>query len=168
METKTFDTSASINLKPPPIDRIKSFDEDEVPKKPVVVKKTVKAPENVKLYSVADLQIATGSFSVDHLLGEGSFGRVYHAQFDDRGVLAVKKIYSSVIPNELSENFTEVVSNISQLHHPNVTELIGYCSEHGQHLLVYEFLKNGSLHDFLHLSDEYSKPLIWNSRVKIA
>ncbi|KAH7859694.1 hypothetical protein Vadar_004410 [Vaccinium darrowii] len=38
----------------------------------------------------------------------------------------------------------------------------------GQHLLVYEFLKSGSLHDFLHLSYEYSKPLTWNSRVKIA
>lgn len=83
-------------------------------------------------------------------------------------VLAVKKIDSSVLPNELSEEFTEIVSNISQLHHQNVTELVGYCSEHGQHLLVYEFHKNGSLHDFLHLSDDYSKPLTWNSRVKIA
>lgn len=79
-------------------------------------------------------------------------------------VLAVKKIDSSVIPSD----FTEIVSNICHLHHPNVTELVGYCSEYGQHLLVYEFHKNGSLRDFLHLSDEYSKPLIWNSRVKIA
>ncbi|RZC03817.1 Protein STRUBBELIG-RECEPTOR FAMILY 7, partial [Glycine soja] len=39
---------------------------------------------------------------------------------------------------------------------------------YGQHLLVYEFHKNGSQHDFIHLPDEYSKPLIWNSRVKIA
>lgn len=82
-ETKTFNTSASFNLKPPPIERHKSFDENEISKKPVIVKKTVTAPENVKLYSIADLQIATGSFSVDHLLGEGSFGRAYRAQFDD-------------------------------------------------------------------------------------
>lgn len=61
-----------------------------------------------------------------------------------------------------------MVSDISQLRHPNVAELVGYCSEHGQHLLVYEFYKNGSLHDFLHVSDEYSKPLTWNTRVKIA
>ncbi|KAK4268992.1 hypothetical protein QN277_022206 [Acacia crassicarpa] len=167
-DTKTFVPSASFNLKPPPIDRHKSFDEDEFSKKPDIVKKTVTAPANVTLYSIADLQIATGSFSVDHLLGEGSFGRVYRAQFDDGEVLAVKKIDSSVLPNDMSEDFIEVVSNISQLHHPNVTELIGYCSEHGQHLLVYEFHKNGSLHDFLHLPDEHSKPLIWNSRVKIA
>ncbi|XP_014499061.1 protein STRUBBELIG-RECEPTOR FAMILY 7 [Vigna radiata var. radiata] len=167
-DMKTFDTSASINLKPPPIDRHKSFDDEEFSKKPTIVKKTVTAPANVKSYSIADLQIATGSFSVDHLVGEGSFGRVYRAQFDDGEVLAVKKIDSSVLSNDLSDDFIEIISNISSLHHPNVTELVGYCSEYGQHLLVYKFHKNGSLHDFLHLPDEYSKPLIWNSRVKIA
>lgn len=168
LDLKTFDTPTTINLRPPPVDRHKSFDEEEFSKKPIVVKKTIAAPINVKLYSIADLQMATGSFSVENLLGEGSFGRVYRAQFDDGKVLAVKKIDSSIIPSELSEDFTEIVSNISQLHHANVTELVGYCSEHGQHLLVYEFHKNGSLHDFLHLSDDYSKPLTWNSRVKIA
>jgi len=34
---KTFDTSASINLKPPPIDRHKSFDEEEFSKKPTMI-----------------------------------------------------------------------------------------------------------------------------------
>ncbi|KAK7294550.1 hypothetical protein RJT34_17439 [Clitoria ternatea] len=175
IDTKTFDApSPTISLKPPPIDRHKSFDDDEFSKIPIVVnkppavKKAVAAPTNVKTYSIADLQIATGSFSVDQLLGEGSFGRVYRAQFDDGKVLAVKKIDSSVLPNDLSDDFVELVSNICHLHHPNVTELVGYCSEHGQHLLVYEYHKNGSLHDFLHLPDEYIKPLIWNSRVKIA
>ncbi|MBA0662638.1 hypothetical protein Goklo_006726 [Gossypium klotzschianum] len=167
VDTKTFDTPASINLRPPPVDRHKSFDED-FSKKPFVVKKAVAAPKNVASYSIADLQMATGSFSVENLLGEGSFGPFYRAQFDDGKVLAVKKINSSVLPSELSDDFIEVVSNISELHHTNVTKLVGYCSEHGQRLLVYEFHKNGSLHEFLHLSDEYSKPLIWNSRVKIA
>ncbi|KAJ4717682.1 Strubbelig-receptor family protein [Melia azedarach] len=168
IDTKKFDTMASINLRPPPIDRHKSFDEEDFSNKPVVVKKTVTAPTNVTLYSIADLQMATGSFNVENLLGEGTFGRVYRAQFDDGKVLAVKKIDSSALPSAMSDDFTEIVSKISQLHHPNVMELVGYCSEYGQHLLVYEFHKNGSLHDFLHLSDEYSKPLIWNSRVKIA
>ncbi|KAH7565639.1 hypothetical protein JRO89_XS09G0238200 [Xanthoceras sorbifolium] len=168
INTKTFDTSASINLRPPPIDRHKSFDEDDFSNKPIVVKKAVTAPTNVTSYSIADLQMATGSFSVENLLGEGTFGRVYRAQFDDGKVLAVKKIDSSALPSQLSDDFIEIVSNISQLNHPNVMELVGYCSEYGQHLLVYEYHKNGSLHDFLHLSDEYNKPLIWNSRVKIA
>ncbi|KAE8719967.1 Protein STRUBBELIG-RECEPTOR FAMILY 6 [Hibiscus syriacus] len=167
-DSQAFDTPISINLRPPPIDRHKSFDEEEFNKKPIVVKKSVPPPTNVKSYSIADLQMATGSFSVENLLGEGPFGRVYRAQFDDGKVLAVKKIDSSALPSGMSDDFMEMVSNISQLHHTNVTELVGYCSEHGQHLLVYEFHKSGSLHDFLHIPDEYSKPLIWNSRVKIA
>ncbi|KAK3220652.1 hypothetical protein Dsin_014622 [Dipteronia sinensis] len=168
INTKKFDTSASINLRPPPSDRHKSLDEEDFSNKPIVVKKAVTAPTNVTSYSIADLQMATGSFSIENLLGEGTFGRVYRAQFDDGKVLAVKKIDSSALPSELSDDFIEIVSNISQLNHPNVMELVGYCSEYGQHLLVYEYHKNGSLHDFLHLSDEYNKPLIWNSRVKIA
>ncbi|CAI0419347.1 unnamed protein product [Linum tenue] len=157
-----------MTLKPPPIDRTKSFDEDESVKKHVV-KKRVAAPVNVTTYSIADLQLATGSFSIEHLLGEGSFGRVYRAHFEHCSqVLAVKKIDTAALSSEMSEDFVEVVSKISDLHHTNVTELVGYCSEHGQHLLVYEFHRQGSLHDLLHLSDEYSKPLIWNSRVKIA
>ncbi|KAF6174996.1 hypothetical protein GIB67_026484, partial [Kingdonia uniflora] len=83
-------------------------------------------------------------------------------------VLAVKKVDSSALPNHSSDDFMEAVSNISRLHHPNVTELVGYCSEHGQHLLVYEFHRNGSLHDFLHLSDDYGNPLTWSTRIKIA
>ncbi|XP_039038430.1 protein STRUBBELIG-RECEPTOR FAMILY 6-like [Hibiscus syriacus] len=168
VETETFETTASINLHPPPIVCHKSFDEEDFSKKPIVVKKAVPVHKTVASYSIADLQMATGSFSIENLLGEGSFGRVYRAQFDDGKVLAVKKIDSSALPSEMADNFIEMVSNISELNHTNVTELVGYCSEHGQHLLVYEFHKNGSLHDFLHLSDEDSKPLIWNSRVKIA
>ncbi|XP_021720364.1 protein STRUBBELIG-RECEPTOR FAMILY 7-like [Chenopodium quinoa] len=180
MELKSVHSSSSINtttldtvtavLKPPPLDRNKSFDDEDFsnkPVRPIVTKIPTPVPENVKSYSIADLQMATGSFSVENLIGEGSIGRVYRAQFDDGKVLAVKKIDSSVLANH-PEDFTEVVASISKLHHPNVTELVGYCSEHGQHLLMYEFHKNGSLNDFLHLDDEYSKPLTWNTRVKIA
>jgi serine/threonine protein kinase len=80
----------------------------------------------------------------------------------------VKKLNSTALPSQSSDDFIELVSNISKLHHPNLSELVGYCMEHGQHLLVYDFHRNGSLHDMIHLSDEYSKPLSWNSRVKIA
>ncbi|KAL9228462.1 hypothetical protein vseg_004044 [Gypsophila vaccaria] len=166
INTTTLDAVA-INLKPPPLDRHKSFDDKDFSNKPIVTKVPTKVPDNVKAYSIADLQMATGSFSAENLIGEGSIGRVYRAEFDDGKVLAVKKIDSAVLAN-LKEDFTEVVASISQLHHPNVTELVGYCSEHEQHLLVYEFHKNGSLHDFLHIVDEYTEPLTWNTRVKIA
>ncbi|KFK38799.1 hypothetical protein AALP_AA3G161700 [Arabis alpina] len=170
VETKKLDTSLSMNLRPPPSERHKSFDDDDsTMRKPIVAKKAaVVVPSNVITYTVADLQIATNSFNVDNLLGEGTFGRVYRAQFDNGKVLAVKKIDSSALPTDTADDFTEIVSKIAHLDHENVTKLDGYCSEHGQHLVVYEFHRNGSLHDFLHLSEEESKPLIWNPRVKIA
>jgi hypothetical protein len=46
--------------------------------------------------------------------------------------------------------------------------LTGYCVEHGQRLLVYEYIGNGTLHDMLHFSDEMSRKLTWNTRVRIA
>lgn len=93
----------------------------------------------------------------------------YHHFLDGKfQVMAVKKINFSVFPSHPSDLFIELVANISMLNHPNLAELAGYCSEHGQCLLAYEFYRNGSLHDFLHLKDEHSKPLSWNNRVKIA
>ncbi|WVZ55718.1 hypothetical protein U9M48_006343 [Paspalum notatum var. saurae] len=159
---------ASISLKPPlKIESHKSFDDDDFSNKPVA-KKSNMTPIKATVYSVADLQMATDSFSFENLVGEGTFGRVYRAQFNNGKVLAIKKLDSTVMPFQSSDDFAELVSNISKLHHPNLNELVGYCMEHGQHLLVYDFHRNGSLHDLLHLSDEYSKPLSWNSRVKIA
>ncbi|GMY20930.1 protein STRUBBELIG-RECEPTOR FAMILY 5 isoform X2 [Fagus crenata] len=38
----------------------------------------------------------------------------------------------------------------------------------GHNMLIYEYFRNGSLHEFLHMSDDYSKPLTWNTRVRIA
>lgn len=81
-------------------------------------------------------------------------------------VLAVKKIETLNLSG--TYDFMEIVSDISKLHHPNMSELLGYCSESGYKCLVYEYQWNGSLHGFLHLSDEYSKPLTWGTRVRIA
>jgi serine/threonine protein kinase len=83
-------------------------------------------------------------------------------------VLAVKKIDSASLSLYEEENFLEVISNISRLRHPNVVPLTGYCIEHGQRLLVYEYIGNGTLHDILHFSDGMSRKLTWNTRVRIA
>lgn len=43
--------------------------------------KRVKSPITATSYSVAALQTATNSFSQENLIGEGSLGRVYRAEF---------------------------------------------------------------------------------------
>ncbi|XP_071902920.1 protein STRUBBELIG-RECEPTOR FAMILY 5 isoform X3 [Coffea arabica] len=123
---------------------------------------------HVTCYSLSELQNATGNFATGRLLGEGSIGRVYRAKHADGKVLAVKKIDSSLLQGGHGGKFREVITHISELRHPNISELVGYCSEQGQNMIIYEYFRNGSLHEFLHLSDDFSKPLTWNTRVKIS
>ncbi|RZR97983.1 hypothetical protein BHM03_00027282 [Ensete ventricosum] len=54
---------------------------------------------------------------------------------------------------------------LRMLHHPNLVNLIGYCADGDQRLLVYEYMSMGSLEDHLHADKE---PLDWNTRMKIA
>ena len=39
---------------------------------------------------------------------------------------------------------------LSLLHHQNLVNLIGYCADGDQRLLVYEYMPSGSLEDHLH------------------
>ncbi|KAF2309083.1 hypothetical protein GH714_000373 [Hevea brasiliensis] len=82
--------------------------------------------------------------------------------------MAIKKIDNAALSLQEEDNFLEAVSNMSRLRHPNIVSLIGYCAEHGQRLLVYEYIGKGSLHDMLHFADDGSKALSWNARVRVA
>lgn len=83
-------------------------------------------------------------------------------------VLAVKTIDLSLHQGAKPEDFSEIVTSISKVHHPNIAELVGYCAEQEHNMLIYDYFRNGSLHGFLHVADDYSKPLTWNTRVRIA
>ena len=82
--------------------------------------------------------------------------------------MAIKKIDNAALSLQEEDNFLEAVSNMSRLRHPNIVTLAGYCAEHGQRLLVYEYIGNSCLHDMLHFSDDCSKTLSWNARVRVA
>lgn len=66
------------------------------------------------------------------------------------------------------DEFIDFVSSISQLRHPNVLELVGYCAEFDQRLLVYSYFSTRTLHDILHCEDEFKKKLSWNARIEVA
>ncbi|KAK3407076.1 probable serine/threonine-protein kinase PBL7 isoform X2 [Eucalyptus grandis] len=57
---------------------------------------------------------------------------------------------------------------LSLLHHPNLVNLIGYCADGDQRLLVYEYMPLGSLEDHLHDASPGKKQLDWNTRMKVA
>ncbi|XP_062112148.1 protein STRUBBELIG-RECEPTOR FAMILY 2 isoform X3 [Humulus lupulus] len=123
-------------------------------------------PMRAKLFTIADLQSATNSFSETNLLGEGSLGSVYKAEFPDGQLLAVKNINMVTLTFKEEEQFLDVVWNVSRLKHPNIVPLIGYCVEHGQHLLIYNYVRNVTLDEALH-SSAY-KSLSWGLRLQIA
>ncbi|KAI5585738.1 hypothetical protein BDE02_06G165200 [Populus trichocarpa] len=113
-----------------------------------------------------ELQLATNNFGEENLLGEGSLGSVYRAEFQNGQIFVVKNINMVSLSFQEEEQFLDVIWTASRLRHPNIVTLIGYCVEHGQHLLVYDYIRDLSLHDVLH-SDGY-KPLSWNIRLNIA
>ncbi|EXB77034.1 Protein STRUBBELIG-RECEPTOR FAMILY 8 [Morus notabilis] len=152
------------DLKPPPAEKVMV---DSLHGKNGSVKR-IKSPITATSYTVASLQTATNSFSQEFLIGEGSLGRVYKADFPNGKVMAIKKIDNAALSLQEEDNFLEAVSNMSRLRHPNIVTLVGYCAEHGQRLLVYEFVGNGSLHDMLHFSEDGGKTLTWNVRVRVA
>ncbi|KVI01105.1 Concanavalin A-like lectin/glucanase, subgroup [Cynara cardunculus var. scolymus] len=125
--------------------------------------KRVRSPITATSYTVAALQTATNSFSQENIIGEGSLGRVYKAEFPNGKMMAIKKIDNAALSLPDQDKFVEAVSNMSRLRHPNIVLLAGYCAEHGQRLLVYEYVANGSLQDLLHLADDRSKSLTWNA-----
>ncbi|KAI3741019.1 hypothetical protein L1987_58683 [Smallanthus sonchifolius] len=151
-----------IDLKPPPTEN-STFERGKSGST-----KRVKSPITTSSYTVATLQTATNSFSQDNIIGEGSLGRVYKADFSNGKMMAVKKIDNAALSLQEEDNFVEAVSNMSRLRHPNIVPFAGYCVEHGQRLLVYDYIANGSLQDLLHFADDRSKTLTWNARVKVA
>ncbi|KAF3451538.1 hypothetical protein FNV43_RR07633 [Rhamnella rubrinervis] len=123
---------------------------------------------SVRVFTVAELQQYTNSFSQENFIGAGMLGSVYRAELPDGKPLAVKKLDNKASQQQSGEEFLELVSSISKLCHANVVELVGYCAEHGQRLLVYEYYSNGTLHDALHMDDEIHQKLSWNRRILVA
>jgi serine/threonine protein kinase len=65
------------------------------------------------------------------------------------------------------EDFKGIVSNMARLRHANIVELHGYCVQHGQRLLAFQYFPEGNLFDFL--QDPKRRPyLTWEVRVRIA
>ena len=68
-------------------------------------------------------------------------------------VVAVKQLDRNGLQG--NREFLVEVLMLSLLHHPNLVNLIGYCADGDQRLLVYEFMPLGSLEDHLHGKDAY-------------
>ncbi|MCL7034197.1 hypothetical protein MKW94_021359 [Papaver nudicaule] len=119
-------------------------------------------------FSYRHLESATNNFT--QLLGSGGFGSVYKGSIGDGTLIAVKKL-ERVLPHGEKEFITEV-NTIGSMHHMNLVRLCGFCSEGTKRLLVYEYMKNGSLDKWIFPSysgrETTDRILDWKTRFLIA
>ncbi|XP_018673595.2 L-type lectin-domain containing receptor kinase SIT2 [Musa acuminata AAA Group] len=115
-------------------------------------------------FSYRDLFNATKGFHDKELLGIGGFGRVYRGVLpSSRSEIAVKRV-SHGSRQGMREFIAEIVS-IGRLRHRNLVQLLGYCRRKGELLLVYDYMPNGSLDNFLY--DQDKPTLDWATRFRI-
>ncbi|CAI9092637.1 OLC1v1027937C1 [Oldenlandia corymbosa var. corymbosa] len=120
---------------------------------------------SVSIMDYKSLETATGNFKDSHILGEGGFGCVYKAQFEDNQFSAVKRLDGGT--QDAIREFETEVELLSQIQHPNIISLLGYCIHGDTRLLVYELMQSGSLESQLH-GPCGGSALTWHRRMKIA
>ncbi|KAL8484137.1 hypothetical protein ACS0TY_026726 [Phlomoides rotata] len=122
-------------------------------------------PGAAQVFRLSELKDATNGFKEFNELGRGSYGFVYKAVLPDGRQLAVKRANAATIIHTNSRDFETELEILCNIRHTNIVNLLGYCSEMGERLLVYEFMPHGTLHDHLHGG---LSTLNWTLRLKIA
>ncbi|XP_021635862.2 probable serine/threonine-protein kinase PBL28 [Hevea brasiliensis] len=119
------------------------------------------------VFTLKEMEEATGSFSDEQMLGKGGFGRVYRGTLRSGEVVAIKKMELPPFKEAEGEReFRVEVDILSRLNHPNLVSLIGYCADGKHRFLVYEYLQNGNLQD--HLNGIRNAKMDWPLRLKVA
>ena len=121
--------------------------------------------ETIHILTEKEIKKATDNFSEDRVLGCGGHRMVYRGTLDDNKEVAIKK--SKVIDDDCREEFVNEIIILSQINHRNIVRLLGCCLEVDVPMLVYEFISNGTLFEFLHGYDHKS-PIPLDLRLKIA
>lgn len=116
-------------------------------------------------YTLRELEAATNSFCDANVLGEGGYGIVYSGQLPDGTRIAVKNLLNN--RGQAEREFKIEVEAIGRVRHKNLVRLIGYCMEGSQRMLVYEYIDNGNLEQWLHGPLGDNPALTWDIRMKI-
>ncbi|XP_049412778.1 probably inactive leucine-rich repeat receptor-like protein kinase At5g48380 [Solanum stenotomum] len=126
--------------------------------------KILKLEKIVTRMNFIELSKATSNFSQDNEIGNGMLGKVYKALVPNGWTVAIKRLQSS---EDLEEEFVSEITTLGILRHPNLVPLIGFCYERDERILVYKYMPNGNLHEWLHSTDDKARLLDFPLRVKI-
>ncbi|KAJ0967676.1 hypothetical protein J5N97_024593 [Dioscorea zingiberensis] len=111
------------------------------------------------LFDLATIKDAIDNFSEANKLGQGGFGPVYK-KIDEYRQCARR--------GQAEKEFKVEVEAIGKVRHKNLVGLLGYCVEAAKRLLVYEYVDNGTLEQWLHGDVGTFSPLTWDIRMKTA
>ncbi|KFK30404.1 hypothetical protein AALP_AA7G256600 [Arabis alpina] len=107
---------------------------------------------------------ATDGFAEDNKLGSGGFGVVFKGRLTNGQEIAVKKLTKMSL--DAIEGFENEVRLIGVIQHVNLVRLLGYVSTATDKLLVYEYLENLSLNNYI-FDTTRSYILTWEIRFDI-
>ncbi|CAN1844607.1 Receptor-like protein kinase HSL1 [Linum perenne] len=102
----------------------------------------------------------------DNVIGSGASGKVYKVVLSNGETVAVKKLYGG--GNGERDEFEAEVDTLGNIRHKNIVKLWCCCNTVDCKLLVYEYMPNGSLGDYLHCGKGRGRFLDWPTRFKIA
>ncbi|KAL4605437.1 hypothetical protein ACB092_09G028900 [Castanea dentata] len=122
--------------------------------------------QKAKIFNSKELENATDRFNENRILGKGGQGTVFKGMLIDGRIVAIKKC--NTVDEGNLEQFVNEIIILSQINHRNVVKLLGCCLETEVPLLVYEFIPNGTLFQYLHEENEDFPLLTWDMRLRIA
>ncbi|XP_042964564.1 G-type lectin S-receptor-like serine/threonine-protein kinase At1g67520 [Carya illinoinensis] len=122
------------------------------------------AGPNLQVFTLAEIEAATGELSIENKLGKGGYGPVYKGELPNGQEIAVKKL--SKTSTQGFEEFKNEVVLTAKLQHVNLVRLLGFCTERNEQMLIYEYMPNKSL-DFYLFDASKSFILDWRRRIDI-
>ncbi|QCE12136.1 probable LRR receptor-like serine/threonine-protein kinase At1g06840 [Vigna unguiculata] len=123
--------------------------------------------DGMKSFTYKELALATNKFNISTKVGQGGYGNVYKGILSDESFVAVKRAEAGSLQGQ--REFLTEIELLSRLHHRNLVSLIGYCNEEGEQMLVYEFMPNGTLRDWISGRSRKTKgSLNFSTRLRIA
>ncbi|MCO5558757.1 hypothetical protein L7F22_012343 [Adiantum nelumboides] len=153
-------------LKPKPLDTFPKFVQTRPkPSHPTLSLDLEKLTERPVEISYSSIVSATSNFN--NVLGEGGFGVVYCGLLT--GVPIAVKVVAEVTSEHRKKHFVNEVATIGRIHHVHVVRLLGFCMEQHHRILVYEYVNNGSLDNWLFKHRDNPEQLLsWTQRYNIA